>query len=123
MHLLLSIKPYYAAEIYSGRKTAEYRRSPPRRALPGLAFLYETHPVSAVTGQVEMGAPQLLTEGELMQADADIAAYLAGARAPCALPILRATRFGMPIGLRDFVPGGMRAPQSWCYVALPGVSE
>lgn len=119
LHLLLSIKPHFAAAIYAGHKTAEYRRSAPRRGLPGWALIYETHPVSAVTGMMRAGAPQCLRNGELNQMEPDIAAYLAGARAPCALPIFGATLFARPVSLGELLPdGGRRPPQSWRYVTL-----
>ena len=45
---LMSIKPKWARELYSGKKTIEFRKSSP--ALNSLVFLYESAPVRAVTG-------------------------------------------------------------------------
>lgn len=45
---LMSIKPKWAKELYSGKKTVEFRKSSP--ALGSLVFLYESAPVMAVTG-------------------------------------------------------------------------
>ena len=44
---LMSIKPKWAKEIYSGKKTVEFRKSSP--AVGSLVFLYESTPVRAVT--------------------------------------------------------------------------
>ena len=46
--LLLTIRPEHAAQIYSGQKRAELRKSFPANAR--IVFLYETEPVGAITG-------------------------------------------------------------------------
>jgi len=45
---LMSIKPKWAKELYSGKKTVEFRKSSP--PVGSLVFLYESTPVRAVTG-------------------------------------------------------------------------
>ena len=45
---LMSIKPKWAKELYSGKKTVEFRKSSP--AVGSFVFLYESAPVKAVTG-------------------------------------------------------------------------
>ena len=45
---LMSIKPKWAKELYSGKKTVEFRKSSPD--VGSLVFLYESAPVKAVTG-------------------------------------------------------------------------
>ena len=45
---LMSIKPKWAKELYSGKKTVEFRKSSP--SVGSLVFLYESAPVKAVTG-------------------------------------------------------------------------
>ena len=45
---LMSIKPKWAKELYSGKKTVEFRKNSP--AVGSLVFLYESTPVRAVTG-------------------------------------------------------------------------
>ena len=51
---LMSIKPKWAKELYSGKKTVEFRKSSP--SLDGLVFLYESAPVKAVTGCFQIQA-------------------------------------------------------------------
>lgn len=51
---LMSIKPKWAKELYSGKKTVEFRKSSP--PLDSLVFLYETRPVKAVTGCFQIQA-------------------------------------------------------------------
>lgn len=117
LHILLPIKPHYAVAIHNGSKIVEYRRSPPRRGLPGLALLYETQPVSAVTAVMTMEAPCLLDAKKVQALDPDIVDYLAGASAPCAIPIQSVRRLAQPIGCAELAGAGVRAPQSWCYIS------
>lgn len=51
---LMSIKPKWAKELYSGKKTVEFRKSSP--PLDSLVFLYESTPVKAVTGCFQVRA-------------------------------------------------------------------
>lgn len=53
--LLISINPIYAKAIYEGRKRIELRRSLPKKLHSHLAFIYETSPISKVTGWVRIG--------------------------------------------------------------------
>lgn len=48
--IVMAIKPKYAKAIYEGRKTWEFRKAPP--PLYTRIFLYESAPVSAITGWV-----------------------------------------------------------------------
>lgn len=45
---LMSIKPKWAKELYSGKKSVEFRKSSP--PVGSVVFLYESAPVQAVTG-------------------------------------------------------------------------
>lgn len=47
--LVLSIKPEYAEKIYSGIKRFEFRKAPPRN-LKAMYVMYESAPVSKMTG-------------------------------------------------------------------------
>ena len=49
--LVLSIKPKYAEAIYSGTKRFEFRKVPPRN-LNSVYLMYESAPVSKITGTV-----------------------------------------------------------------------
>ena len=51
---LMSIKPKWAKELYSGKKTVEFRKSSP--PLDSFVFLYESAPVRAVTGCFQVQA-------------------------------------------------------------------
>lgn len=49
--LVMSIKPQYADAIYGGTKKFEFRRKPPTN-LKALYLVYETAPVSRLTGSL-----------------------------------------------------------------------
>lgn len=51
---IMSIKPKWARELYSGKKTVEFRKNSP--PVGSLVFLYESSPVKAVTGVFVVGA-------------------------------------------------------------------
>lgn len=50
--ILLAIKPVYAERIYSGKKGFEFRRKIPNR-IPKTILIYESAPVSMLTGMME----------------------------------------------------------------------
>ena len=51
---LMSIKPKWAKELYSGKKTVEFRKSSP--IVGTIVFIYESAPVRAVTGVFQVEA-------------------------------------------------------------------
>ena len=51
--IVMAIKPKYAKAIYAGKKNWEFRKAPP--PLFKTIYLYESAPVSAVTGAVVFG--------------------------------------------------------------------
>lgn len=53
MVIVMAIKPKYAKAIYEGRKNWEFRKAPP--PLFKTIYLYESAPVSAITGAVVFG--------------------------------------------------------------------
>lgn len=52
--IVMSIKPKYAKAIYEGRKNWEFRKAPP--PLEKVVLLYESAPVSKITGAVVFSA-------------------------------------------------------------------
>ena len=52
--IVLAIKPKYAEKIYSGKKRWEFRKAPP--PVPSWVLLYESAPVSKITGMVYLAA-------------------------------------------------------------------
>lgn len=58
---IMAIKPKYAKAIYEGKKNWEFRKVPPPILEP--IYLYESEPVSAVTGVVYFGVEIRSTPG------------------------------------------------------------
>jgi predicted transcriptional regulator len=120
---LLSIKPQYAEAIFAGRKTVEFRRS---RLAPDvdLAIVYATQPVGCIIGWFRI---KCITEstpdglwrrfrGEGAIRRRDYFAYFEGAERAYAIEIGDATAVDEPL-LLDSLSAGLRAPQSFQYLA------
>jgi predicted transcriptional regulator len=118
--VLFSLHPHYAAAIYNGSKGFEFRRV--RTAIrPGdRALIYETAPVSRVTGEFMVGH---VLSGELAEllyvagtrAGPGVTEYLAGANVASAIEILSPTRWPRPLGLEE-AGLGQRPPLSYRFV-------
>jgi predicted transcriptional regulator len=121
--LLLAIKPKFAAAIYVGEKRIELRRVAPRRGVPGPALIYESAPVSRITGCVFISAGQKIRpeDAASLAGPQDAfsglyAAYVRGAPNPSALMLTNARRFQVPVRLVDAPNAPSRPPQSFCYL-------
>lgn len=130
---LLSIKPEYAAAIFAGRKTVEFRRS--RLATDvQIAIVYATQPIGRVIGWFRVrGIAESTPDGLWRRYRGDGAirrrdyfAYFDGAERAYAIEISKPTTLEVPV-LLDEVVRGLRAPQSFQYlparVARPILSE
>ncbi len=130
--IIMAIKPKYAEAIYSGKKRWEFRKAPP--PVPGWVWLYESAPVSAITGQVFLGA-KIQGESSLVWGFAKAQKTIGGSAgitekqfsdyvgkahsvAACACFFAERTVNG-PIPL----PPGVRPPQNWGRYYIPAESE
>lgn len=122
---LLSIKPEYADAIFAGRKTVEFRRS---RLAPDvdLAVVYATQPVGRIIGWFRISGIAESTPDGLWRRfrkvggirRRDYFAYFEGAERAYAIQISAATAVEEPL-LLDSLSAGLRAPQSFQYLAPP----
>lgn len=129
---ILSIKPKYAELIYSGKKRWEFRKAPP--PVPGWVYLYESAPVSKITGKVFLGAkvqgePSLVWN--LVKAQRTLTGgpgisltvfneYVGKAKSVAACATFFAERYPEPIALNP----GVRPPQNWGrYVVIEKKAE
>lgn len=117
--IVMALKPKYAKAIYEGRKTWEFRKVPP--PLFTRIYIYESAPVSAVTGWVDFS--ESVTGIPLCVWDMVKAAKLGGKNLPgltyaeltqyagdntvTALHVYKAERLDRPI------PFEARPPQNW----------
>ena len=118
---ILSIKPKYAELIYSGTKRWEFRKAPP--PVPGWVYLYESAPVSKITGKVFLGFKvqgessivwNLVKQQRLIGVWTGITvrefrAYCGKRRSVAACATFFAERFDSPQPL----PPGVHPPQNW----------
>ncbi|MBQ7252039.1 MAG: hypothetical protein IJS32_05490 [Kiritimatiellae bacterium] len=119
--VILAIHPRHAAAIYDGTKRWEFRKVPP--PVPGFVLLYETAPVSAVTGKVYLAA-KIQGEPECVWGFAktqktigggpgitarEFQAYVGKAHSVAACATFYAQRFDAPVPL----PPGVPHPQNF----------
>lgn len=107
----MALKPHFAALIYEGKRKFEYRRVKVKISEGDVLVVYESQPVSRITGcfvagEVTHGDPRTLT-GYARNSSAR--EYLEGAGCSSAIRIVDAKRFRTPILLTDLDPN-LRAP-------------
>ena len=119
--ILLSIKPVYAEKIYSGKKKFEFRRKIPNR-IPETIWIYESAPVSMLTGMMECLGVLTLPKDALWNATAEKAGigcegfirYFDGLEKANAYVIGRTWKFSKPMPLNQL--GFIRPPLDYRYV-------
>jgi len=120
--ILLSVHPEYARLIYQGTKRAELRRRRPAAKL-GVVLVYETAPVSRVTGWFRVDRIETAPQSRLWNAYRDHLAisrsefkrYLGGCSTPTVLTFSTRRCFRRGLSLRAST-GITRPPQSFCYL-------
>ncbi len=123
--LFISIKPRYAAMIFSGTKTVELRRTEPRVGKGDKMIVYVSSPKMQVTGQCTVAEVEKDTPKKLWLRIRDKAGvtkeefddYFDGASQAIAIHVRKPKMFGTPVGLGslrdDF---SLQPPQSFRYV-------
>ena len=119
--VVLAIKPKYAEAIYSGKKRWEFRKAPP--PIPGWVYLYESAPVSKITGCVFLGfkiqghpesvwamvKANRLIGGSTGISLAEFRKYVGKAKSVAACATFSAEQYPQSIALGP----GFRPPQNW----------
>ena len=121
--VLMSIRPEYAAMIYAGKKTVEFRRRLPDTAGGWRKFyIYETLPVGKVTGWVAIQAVSVAPVDVIWGVFGknggihhdDFKSYVDGAKSVWALILAKVYPFAEPLPLSSF--GIDKAPQNYRYI-------
>lgn len=123
--ILISIKPQYAAAIYYGTKTVELRKRVPNVPIGTPCLIYETSPVSQVTGWfIYSGAYRfrldLFTWTLLAHAQVSYDAlrhYYSGRQFGYAWVVDEPTKFAQPIPLTKLT--SQHPPQSYQFIDIP----
>lgn len=131
---VIAIKPVYAGRIFAGSKRVELRRRRLKCAAGERLWVYESGPVCALAGWLEVVTVHVGTPEEIWARWSEVAgvdraaydAYFAGASVAYAIEVGRAERIeAVPLAtLRE--RGGFVAPQSWARAdigRLLGMSE
>lgn len=121
MNIILSIRPRYVKEIFEGRKQFEFRKKLCTEEIEKI-YIYETAPVSAVVGEVEMKEKLTMPKDELWKvvekssgiSREEFDNYFDGYAYASAYALGRATVFEKSKSLAEFGVGA--APQSFVYV-------
>lgn len=119
--IILPVKPCYVDAIFADKKRWEYRRVAPRRPVARI-YLYETAPVSAVSGSVDVQGVVEGTPREVWEATGDEGGisreeffkYFKGAERAYALRLRRPVAFLDPVPKERF--GLTAAPQTFVYL-------
>ena len=107
--IIMAIKPKYAEAIYAGKKMWEFRKAPP--PVPGWVLLYESAPVSAITGKVFLGfaKTQKTIGGSVGITQNVYDDYVGKAKSVAACACFFAEKWPEPVPLSP----GVRPPQNW----------
>jgi predicted transcriptional regulator len=122
--LLLSVKPRFADEIFTGKKTVEIRRIRPRVRAGDLVFVYVSSPRCMLEGAFEVEA---LLEAEPSQlwksvsrgaglTRAEFDRYLANCKVAFGIVIRRQWKLDSPLNLAGMRRRRVEPPQSYRYL-------
>jgi predicted transcriptional regulator len=123
--LLISIKPRYAAMIFSGAKTVELRRKEPRVGPGDRMIVYVSSPTMEVTGEctvteIEKAAPDKLWKRVRDKAGVtkqEFDDYFDGADQAIAIHLRKPKIFETPVGLGALRKAlSIHPPQSFRYL-------
>ncbi|WCB46640.1 hypothetical protein [Nitratidesulfovibrio vulgaris] len=117
---IIPIWPAFADQIYCGSKCFEFRKRMPRKGVTAF-LIYETAPISAVTGRFVSGRvfednPKSLWAATAKGAgisEQDFFRYYGSCQLGVAISISETLKFDSPIPLADF---GCNPPQSYVYI-------
>jgi len=113
---VISIHPYHANRIYSGKKRIEFRRRASGLKVFDRLLIYETRPVSLITGEAIIEAIHVETFDDLCMMEPDfferncVARYLNGSRSPVGLGLAGVLKYKVPIKLSGI---GLKRAVSW----------
>jgi predicted transcriptional regulator len=120
--LVVSIRPHFAAAAYGRNKLFEYRRVRMNARSGDRVLVYESWPISKVTGEFRVGRVIVASTADLVQLERDpqlrtlVQRYLQGARVGTALEICNPKRWGMAVPVDRFIGKGKSAPVSYAFL-------
>ncbi|WP_268624270.1 ASCH domain-containing protein [Paenibacillus alvei] len=123
MKVLISIKPEYASQIFTGVKKYEYRKTIFKRDNVESLLVYATNPVKKIIGEIFIEEILEDSPNNIWEATKEYSGvsynffmqYYANKSKGYAIKIKKAVLFERPIGLSD-LERPIKAPQSFCYI-------
>ncbi|EPY05882.1 hypothetical protein PAALTS15_17536 [Paenibacillus alvei TS-15] len=123
MKVLISIKPEYASQIFTGVKKYEYRKTIFKRDNVESLLVYATNPVKKIIGEIFIEEILEDSPNNIWEATKEYSGvsysffmqYYANKSKGYAIKIKKAVLFEKPIGLSD-LEKSIKAPQSFCYI-------
>ena len=118
--VLLALRPNFAEAIYGRTKRFEFRRTRVSIVSSDIILVYETAPISSITGsfvvgRVVQGKPEVIVTLEPDQANRKaVEQYLAGAKVASAIEVTQVTRWHRSVPLSEILPG-TKPPQSYIF--------
>lgn len=122
--ILISIHPHYVAQILTGEKTLEFRRSWAKQPVNRL-LIYTTAPISRIVAIADISDVTRGTPAELWKLcrihgggieKTDLMKYLSGKKSGMAVKISSVSEFKNPIDPTRIFGDGFKPPQSFSYL-------
>lgn len=123
MKVLLSIKPEFVAEIISGKKRYEYRKSIFKRNDISSVVVYATKPYGKIVGEFEIENIIIDDPKNIWKQTKEFSGitksffnnYFEGRQKGFAIQIKNFRKYEDPLDLSEFDKGLKVPPQSFCY--------
>ena len=124
MKVILSIKPEFVEQIFSGKKRFEYRKVIFKRNNISTIVVYATKPYGKVVGEFEIGDIIMKDPKELWEETKDHSGiskryfneYFKGKDKGFAIKIKNFKKYDHPLDLSMIDKNIKVAPQSFCYI-------
>lgn len=119
--ILIALQPSFAAAIYNRSKSFEFRRVKAKIRPDDRILVYESAPISRVTGEFNAGkviygkSSQILILEPDLGSRAAAAQYLTGAEFCTAIEVVNPVKWEPSTKLGNLYPG-LRPPQSYLFI-------
>jgi predicted transcriptional regulator len=121
--IIMSLRPIFAEAIYQGLKHFEFRRVKVKIHGGDHVFIYESAPISCLTGEFYVGRVVTGNPNQVLNLEATLSSkiaaeqYLWGAKIATAIEVLLPQRWRQPKPLQAIAPG-CRPPQSYTFIRV-----
>jgi len=130
-NIIISIKPKFCKEIYSGRKILELRKSIGSEFIPGTRlYIYASTPTKSINGEAIIDKVCRLSIEEIKKSylaaacidEKDFDSYYLGKSVGYVIFLRDIKKYSNELSLQEMLKIGFHAPQSFAY-ARPEIAE